>query len=57
MLLVQNLVNPASTLFKPSMMGTVWRASRTVERHGSPARPRYLLDIDAELMEAASRAA
>ncbi len=56
MILVQNLVNPASTLFKPSMMRTVWSASRMVERHGSPARPRYLLDRQ-EVAEAPSRAA
>ena len=39
MILVQNLVAPPATLFRPSMMLPVWRASRAVERQASPATP------------------
>jgi 2-polyprenyl-6-methoxyphenol hydroxylase-like FAD-dependent oxidoreductase len=38
MILVQNLVAPPSTLFKPSLMLKVRRAARAVEREGATAR-------------------
>jgi hypothetical protein len=57
LILVQNLVAPRSTLFKPSMVLKVWRASRAVARDGSPAQPRHIRDASAQDRGAVTQAA